>query len=280
MLHDERRMLKHRLKAYKSLKQINFIYNKDRPWNSIMESIFHRASCLHCRLSTLCLPYGLKQDEINKLESIVKQKRPIKSDEHLFRQDEECQSLFAVKSGSFRSFIADNDGAEQTIGFYLPGELKGLDALKDGHLHCSVIALETASVCELPLADLNELCSQIPSLQAQVMRIIGSQIVSDHDKIVLLGNRSAREKMATFLLMLSQRYNALGYSGTEFNLTMRRHDIANFLGLTIETVSRQLGNLSRLGIISVKQRGIQINKLDSLKMIVEPCLPNHFSFIN
>lgn len=245
-----------------------------------MESVFHRASCLHCRLGTLCLPYGLKQDEINQLEAIVKRKRPIKSDELLFRQDEDCGSLFAVKSGSFRSFITDSDGSEQTIGFYLPGELMGLDALKDGHLHCSVIALETASVCELPLQDLNELCSHIPSLQSQLMRIIGTQIVSDHDKIVLLGNRSAQEKMATFLLMLSQRYNALGYSGTEFNLTMRRHDIANFLGLTIETVSRQLGNLSKIGIITVKQRGIQINNLDSLKTIVEPCLPNHFSFIN
>lgn len=245
-----------------------------------MESIFHRASCLHCRLSTLCLPYGLKQDEINKLESIVKRKRPIKSDEFLFRQDENCHSLYAVKSGSFRSFISENDGSEQTIGFYLPGELMGLDALKDSHLHCSVVALETASVCELPLADLSELCAQIPSLQAQLMRIIGSQIVSDHDKIVLLGNRSAQEKMATFLLMLSQRYNALGYSGTEFNLTMRRHDIANFLGLTIETVSRQLGNLSKVGIITVKQRGVHINNLDSLKTIVEPCLPNHFSFVN
>ncbi len=241
-----------------------------------MESIFHRASCLHCRLSTLCLPYGLKQDEINKLETIVQRKRPIKSDELLFRQNEQCHSLFAVKSGSFRSFIADSDGSEQTIGFYLPGELMGLDALKDGNLHCSVIALETASVCELPLSDLNELCTQIPSLQAQLMRIIGSQIVSDHDKIVLLGNRSAQEKMATFLLMLSQRYNALGYSGTEFNLTMRRHDIANFLGLTIETVSRQLGNLSKIGIITVKQRGVHINNLDSLKTIVEPCLPHHF----
>jgi CRP/FNR family transcriptional regulator len=245
-----------------------------------MESIFHKASCLYCRLSALCLPYGLKQDEISQLETIVKRKRPIKSDDYLYRQDEQCQSVFAVKSGSFRSFVADTEGNEQTIGFYLPGELMGLDALKDGQLHCSAIALETASVCELPLSDLNELCTHIPSLHSQLMRIIGSQIVSDHDKIVLLGNRSAHEKIATFLLMLSQRYNALGYSGTDFNLTMRRHHIANFLGLTIETVSRQLSTLSRDGVITVKQRGIHINNIDMLKTIVEPCLPNHFSFIS
>jgi CRP/FNR family transcriptional regulator, anaerobic regulatory protein len=245
-----------------------------------MESIFHKVDCVHCRLAELCLPHGLKQEEISQLEAIVKRKRPVKSDEYIFRQENQCQSLFAVKSGSFRSFIANADGSEQTIGFYLPGELMGLDALQNGRFHCSVVALETATVCELPLPRLNELCNKIPNLQNQLMRIIGTQIVSDHDKIVLLGNRSATEKMATFLLMLSQRYYALGFSSTEFNLTMRRHDIANFLGLTIETVSRQLTNLSNNGVITVKQRGVQINNLNSLKAIVKPCLPDHFSFTN
>jgi len=244
-----------------------------------MESISHKVDCLHCRLSTLCLPYGLKPEEVSQLEDIVQRKRPIKIDEFVYRQDGLCQSLYAVKSGSFRSFIANVDGSEQTIGFYLPGELMGLDSLKNGRFHCSVIALETATVCELPLPRLNELSARIPNLQAQLMRIVGTQIVSDHDKIVLLGNRSAIEKMATFLLMLSQRYNALGFSSTEFNLTMRRHDIANFLGLTIETVSRQLANLSKQGVITVKQRGILINNLATLKSIVEPCLPNNFKFL-
>jgi CRP/FNR family transcriptional regulator len=245
-----------------------------------MQSIFHNVSCVHCRLSALCLPYGLNQDEITKIELIVKRKRPIKTGEVLFMEGDECESVFAIKSGTFRSFVADSDGNEQTIGFYFPGELMGLDALKDDKLHSSAVALETASVCELPLSELNQLCVHIPSLQSQLMRIIGTQIVSDHDKIVLLGNRSAREKMATFLLMLSQRYNALGYSSTEFNLSMSRHDIANFLGLTIETVSRQLGNLAKTGIITVKLRGVQINNLSMLKAIVEPCLPEHFgSFV-
>lgn len=245
-----------------------------------MESIFHKVDCLHCRLSDLCLPHGLKQEEISQLESIVKRKRPIKLDEYLYKQDELAQSVFTVKSGSFRSFISDKDGNEQTIGFYLPGELMGLDALQNGRFSCSIVALETAAVCELPLPRLTELCNKIPSLQAQLMRIIGKKIVSDHDKIVLLGNRSAREKMATFLLMLSRRYSALGFSGTEFNLTMRRHDIANFLGLTVETVSRQMTDLAKSGVITVKLRGIQINNLNTLKAIVEPCLPNQFSFVS
>jgi CRP/FNR family transcriptional regulator, anaerobic regulatory protein len=239
-----------------------------------VETHIHKISCLDCRLGELCLPYGLKKEDISQLSSIVKTKRPIRLDEYLYRQGEHSQSLFAVKSGSFRSFISSLDGIEQTLGFYLPGELMGLDSLQTGEFTCSVVALETATVCELPLPRLSELANKIPGLQSQLMRIIGKEIASDHDKIVL-GHRTAKEKISSFLLMLSRRYHALGFSGTEFNLTMPRHDIANFLGLTIETVSRQMADLTKTGIISINQRQVQINNLDTLKAIVEPCLSNH-----
>jgi CRP/FNR family transcriptional regulator len=232
---------------------------------------------LDCRLSELCLPFGLTTDEVRQLVTIVKNKRPIQAEEHLFWQGNECQSLYAVKSGSFRTFITHTDGFEQTVGFYLPGELMALDALQHGRFTSSATALETAVVCELPLANLNKLCAEIPGLQSQLMRILGKEIASDHDKMVLLGHRSARERVATFLLMLSRRYDGLGLSSTEFNLSMRRQDIANFLGLTIETVSRQLAELSREGVITIKQRGVQINDLVLLTAIVEPCLTQRFS---
>lgn len=243
-----------------------------------MESIFQKVDCINCRLSGVCLANGLNKEEASKLETIVKRKRPIKQDEYLFRQEEQCTSLFIVKSGSFRSFIWDINGGEQTIGFYLPGEMLGFDALRqNGRYHCTTMALETASVCEIPLDRLNDLCASIPKLQSQLMCIIGSHIVSEQDNIVLLGNRSATEKMATFLFMLSQRYHALGYSSTEFNLTMPRHDIANFLGLTIETVSRQLSYLTKIGAITIKHRGVQINNMNMLKNIVESSTSNQFS---
>lgn len=237
-----------------------------------MDSNVHKISCPDCRLSDLCLPYGLQKNEVKQLASIVKNKRPIQMDEYLYLQGDACQHLFAVKSGSFRSFITDDNGNEQTIGFYLPGELMGMDALQHGRTTCSIIALETSTTCELPLSRLNELCMEIPGLQGQVLRILGKEIASDHDKIILLGHRSAKERMATFLLMLSSRYAALGFSSTEFNLSMRRQDIANFLGLTIETVSRQFTELNKDGIITVKQRSIQINNMAALKTIVRPCL--------
>ncbi|MEQ1529648.1 MAG: fumarate/nitrate reduction transcriptional regulator Fnr [Methylococcales bacterium] len=230
-----------------------------------------KITCPNCKLSDLCLPFGLQKNEVTQLAGIVKSKRPLQADELLYWQGDACESLYAIKSGSFRSFITNTAGVEQTIGFYLPGELMGLDSLQHGRFTCSTIALETASVCELPLSNLNELCVQIPSLQTQLMRILGKEIASDHDKIVLLGHRSAKERLATFILMLSHRYTALGFSSTKFNLTMRRQDIANFLGLTIETVSRQLTYLSQQGVITVKQRGIQIDNLDLLKTIVNEC---------
>lgn len=232
-----------------------------------MEPSSPKTSCSNCRLSDLCLPCGLQIKEVEQLATIIKNEWLLRVDELLYSQRDECRSLYAVKSGSFRSFIVNSEGVEQTIGFYLPGELMGLDALLHGRFSCSAVALETGSVCELPLSRLNDLCIEIPGLQYQMMRIFSKEIASDHDQIVLLGHSSAKERMAAFLLMLSRRYAALGFSNTEFKLSMRRQDIANFLGLSNETISRQLTELSKTGIIIVKQRGIQIIDINLLKSI-------------
>lgn len=242
-----------------------------------------RVTCANCRLAELCLPHGLQQQEISLLTAIIKEKRPLQMGELLFWQGQSSESLYALKSGSFRCFIANETGEEQTIGFYLPGELMGLEAFQHGRFNCSTIALETASVCELPLSELNNLCAAIPSLQHQIMRILSKEISSDHDKI-LLGHRPAKQRMAIFLLMLSKRYAALGFSSTLFNLTMSRYDMANFLGLTIETVSRQLGALVQLGIITVKQRRITINDIEALQTLADTCFQfcasNNSSFVS
>ncbi len=237
------------------------------------ESHTTQMTCAHCRLADLCLPNGLQKSEVIELAAIVKNGRVLQAGETLYWRGNTCQSFYAIKSGSFRSFVANAEGVEQTVGFCLPGELMGLDSLQHGQFTCSTVALETASVCELPLTQLNALCARIPRLQLQLMRLLGKEIVSDHDKI-LLGHRSAKQRMATFLLMLSQRYTALGFSSTLFNLTMSRYDIANFLGLTIETVSRQLAYLTQQGMITVQQRGIEITNIVALKALVNAC-PGH-----
>lgn len=227
--------------------------------------------CKNCRLVDLCLPCGLQKIELEEFEAMVKNKAPLLSDQYLYRQDDECRSLYVVKTGSFRSFISSTDGAEQTIGFYLPGELMGFDAFQHGSFTSSSVALETSKVCELPLSQLNELCRLIPSLQAQMLRVLGKEIESDHNQILLLGHRSAKEKMAIFFLRLSHRYNVLGFSKTEFNLTMKRQDIANFLGITNETVSRLLTELHQQGIMTINRRNIKINNMNALKVLVEDC---------
>jgi CRP/FNR family transcriptional regulator len=144
----------------------------------------------------------------------------------------------------------------------------GLDALNHEHFICSTVALEAGSVCEFSLSSLNDLCSKIPNLHTQMLHSVGKEIASGHDLIVMLGHHNAKERIAIFLLSLSCRYAALGFSSTEFNLSMPRHDIANFLGLTAETVSRQLADLCKLDVITDKQRSVQLNDLDLLKAIV------------
>ena len=211
-----------------------------------METNFHNYDCKNCRLAGMCFPCGLGREEVVQLEAIVSHKRPMKPEEFLYRQEDHANSIYIVKSGSFRSLMLDPYGNEQTVDFYLPGEVMGLDALGKGHFLCSVVSLETAAVCELPLHRLNQLCAKLPNLQAQLLRIIGAQITAHQDHIALLGNPSASAKLGTFLLMLSQRYSDLGYSKTEFNLPMDRQGIASFLCLTVETVSRQLTRAKKL----------------------------------
>jgi CRP/FNR family transcriptional regulator len=239
--------------------------------NTVMKLNSPEVLCPNCRLSDLCLPFGLQENEVKLLAAIVKNKRHLQTDDLLYQQGYECQNLYVVKSGSFRSFITNLDGIEQTIAFYLPGELMGLDALNHEYFTCSTVALETGSVCELTLSSLNHLCSQIPNLQIQMLRSVGKEIASGQDLIAMLRHHSAKERMAVFFLSLSCRYGALGFSTIAFNLSMPRYDIANFLGLSIETVSRQLAYLGKLGVMTVNQRSVQINDLELLKAIVEPC---------
>jgi CRP/FNR family transcriptional regulator, anaerobic regulatory protein len=164
------------------------------------------------------------------------------------------------------------DGAEQTVGFYMPGELLGLDGLAQERHGCGAVALETSSVCELPLKRLEELCAKVPGFHRQMMRLIGKEVSNEHQNLLLLSSRTAEERIATFLLSLSTRFGQRGFSATEFNLSMSRHEIANFLGLAPETVSRQLSNFHNKGTLSVEGRRITIHDLDRLRTMVEPCL--------
>jgi CRP/FNR family transcriptional regulator len=238
------------------------------PPNKIIDISRLKVTCQDCTLTELCLPRGLDASEIEALDKIVKRRRPLRRGDYLFRAGDSFYSLYAVKAGSVKTFAPTDDGGEQILGFHLPGELVGLDAMQSDLHTCSAMALETTSVCELPFVNLEELSREVPGLQHQLFKLVGKEISNEHGMLLMLGNRSAEERLATFLLSLSSRLHERGFSAQEFNLSMSRHDIANYLGLAVETVSRLFTRFQEEGLLEVERRHITICDLDRLRSMV------------
>ncbi|MGB0721554.1 MAG: fumarate/nitrate reduction transcriptional regulator Fnr [Gammaproteobacteria bacterium] len=230
-----------------------------------------KVGCGSCSLTELCLPRGLRPDEVEKLDDIVKRRRPLQRGDYLYQAGESFASLFAVRSGSLKTVASASDGSEQILGFHMAGELVGLDAVRDEQHTCSAVALETTSVCEVPYGNLEELSRHVPSLHRQLFRLAGREIGNEYEMLLMLGNRSAEERLATFLWTLGTRLHERGFAQYEFNLTMSRHDIANYLGLAVETVSRLFTQMDREGILAVQRRHITILKPDVLRDMVHLC---------
>jgi CRP/FNR family transcriptional regulator len=223
-----------------------------------------RKSCAQCSLHVLCLPAGIGGSDLQQLDDIVRNKRPLEQGETLFRAGQNLGSLFVAREGAFKTVATNQDGDAQVIGFHLPGELMGLDALGSGHHACEAQALTRATVCEIPLTQLEHVCSKVPGLQHQLLRIIGQGINRDQTHMEMLGRRQAPERLALFLHGLSERYRQLGRPADQFMLPMSREDIASYLGMVIETVSRTLTKMQDDGVISV--RGRQLRILDAARL--------------
>lgn len=226
-----------------------------------------KQACKHCSLHDLCLPLGMSDEDLDLLESIIRQRRPIQRSDHLYRPGDKLTSIFAVRSGSIKTYTLTNDGQEQITGFHLPGELLGLDAISEGVHPCAAKALETTSVCEMPFDQLEELAARVPGLQHQLFRIMSRGLQTDEHFMTLLGKKSSDERLAAFLLGLSQRFHQRGYSAVEFNLSMSRNDIANYLGLAVETVSRLFSRFQSNGLIEVQRKLVVIKDLAGLREI-------------
>jgi CRP/FNR family transcriptional regulator len=223
-----------------------------------------RRSCAQCSLHVLCLPAGIGSSDLQQLDEIVRNRRPLEPGENLFRSGQALSSLYVAREGAFKTIATNEEGETQVIGFHLPGELMGLDALGSGHHACDAEALTRATVCEVPLSQLEAVCTQLPGLQHQLLRIIGQGINRDQAHMEMLGRRQAAERVALFLHGLSERYRLLGRSGDMFVLPMSREDIASFLGMVIETVSRTLTKMQEDGVIAV--RGRQVTVLDAARL--------------
>lgn len=226
-----------------------------------------KVSCNDCNLSELCLPRGLHLDELTLLDRIIKRSTPLHRGEYLFHAGDPLGSIFAVRSGAIKLYALSNSGEEQILGFFLPGELVGLDAINAERHKGFAVALETSSYCAIPFPRLEEICRQLPGLAHQFLKLMSREISHENRLLLSLASRSAEERIASFLLNLSGRYRSLGYSAQEFRLPMPRKDIGLFLGLTIETVSRIFSRLQREKVIVADRRFIRITNPAELDRI-------------
>ncbi len=225
---------------------------------------FVKTSCSDCNLKGLCMPIAMDIRDIDKLDNIIRRNRILQGGEHLYQKGDQFSAIYAVRSGSCKSYIIDDQGMEQITAFYLPGEILGFDGIGHDRHGCSVVALETSSVCEIPFGKLEELSRQIPVLQHHFFQLMGRQIETDHQMLMTLGKKNAESRVATLLVSLSQRYSRRKLSPHAMHLPMSRMDIGNFLGLTIETVSRTFSRLQKDGIIEVSGRDVRITDHERL----------------
>jgi len=230
-----------------------------------------KTACSACSLRELCLPVGLTSDEMAKLDQTIRQRRPVKRGDVLFRSGDPLVSLYAVRTGFFKTTVVSEDGREQITGFHMPGELMGLDALGQNRHGCSAIALEDCEVCELPEQQLAPLSQTIPALTNHLYKLMSREIVRDQGIMLLLGNMRAEERLAAFLLNLSQRMSTRGFSSKSFHLRMTREEIGNYLGLKLETVSRTFSKLQADGVIHVQGKLVELVEIDALKRIISSC---------
>lgn len=223
-----------------------------------------RKVCSSCSLVELCLPMGLERDDVERLDELVSPEGPLRAGEHLYRVGAAFEALYAVRSGYLKTYIVDSSGREQVLGFHLPGELVGLDAIYPARHQCNAVALDTATVCRMPYDQLSDLAARIPSLQRQMFRLLSRDIHIGH---VLSGDFTAEERIASFLLGMSARLRQRGYSATHFILAMPRRDIANYLRLATETVSRVFKRFQDEGLIAVERRDVRLLDVPGLEKI-------------
>lgn len=227
----------------------------------------NRVACKDCGLAQICLPPGFDSTSLEALERIIKRRRPLKRGEHLFHVGTPFQSVFAVRSGSLKTYVATEDGQEQVAGFHLPGELVGLDTIEGGEYSVSAKVLETTSVCEIPYAQLERLGERLPGLHRQFTGVLTKELAHQRELLMLLGKKSAEERLAGLLVNLAQRYSERGLSTSDFNLSMSRNDIANYLGLAVETVSRLFSRFQDEGLLAVQRKHVRVTDMEGLRAL-------------
>jgi CRP/FNR family transcriptional regulator, anaerobic regulatory protein len=227
-----------------------------------------KVACSSCNLRELCLPVGMSNQQLERLDDIVAMRRTVARGEALFRVGEAFTSLYAVRTGFFKTCVSSEDGRDQVTGFQMAGELLGLDGIGTDRHTCDAVALEDSQVCVIPFHQLEDLSRELSDLQRHFHKIMSREIVRDHGVMLLLGSMRAEERLAAFLLNLTQRLRTRGFSSSSLILRMTREEIGSYLGLKLETVSRAFSRFQDEGVLSVKQRQIEVLDADALQRLV------------
>jgi CRP/FNR family transcriptional regulator len=227
-----------------------------------------QVACSGCNLRELCLPVGLSASQLQKLDSLVGSRRSLKRGQSLYSAGDAFASLYAVRTGFFKTRVAAEDGRDQVTGFHMAGELLGFDGIGSERHTCDAVALEDSQVCVIPYPQLEALSREVGDLQRQLHKVMSREIVRDHGVMLLLGSMRAEERLAAFLLNLTQRLHARGFSSSSLLLRMTREEIGSYLGLKLETVSRAFSRFQGEGVLEVKHRAVRVVDAAALRQLV------------
>jgi CRP/FNR family transcriptional regulator len=211
--------------------------------------------CSTCAFSAACLDQGFDKSRLRELHVLVEHVGPFEEGAHIFREGDPFEAIAAVREGTVKTYVNDAEGREQVLGFFLPGEIIGLNAISQARYPCNAVALDAVSLCRFSFPNIAALATRVPGLQQQLFKLLSEDIGK---AALLAGNFTADERMAAFLVSLSRRQAARGASPTHLQLAMTRTDIANYLRLASESVSRGLSRLQDAGIVRVDRRHVEI----------------------
>jgi CRP/FNR family transcriptional regulator, anaerobic regulatory protein len=234
---------------------------------SVIPTFNNNVNCKTCSIKRLCLPVLLADSEMDHLDNIVQRKRVLNKNELLYSAGDNFEAVHAVRSGSLKSYTISQDGTEQLTGFHLPGEIVGLNAISNPTYPSFAKVLETSTVCTIPFDKLELLASNMPGLQKQLLRTMSQEIRDEQELMMLLSKKNADERFAAFIMNLSARYQRRGLSDKYFILSMTRGDIANYLGLAVETVSRLISRLQKKQYLIIQDRQVEILDIKAMSVL-------------
>ena len=234
----------------------------------MIDGTAHASACELCRLNTLCVPEGLTLNERSEFTALVAQRHKLETGAALYHAGDAFTHLHLVKTGAFKTVVSLDDGREQITGFRMPGDTLGVDAIGDNVHASAAVALEESRVCAIPFAQLSRMSRQSAPVQNYLHRLLAREVVGDQNLMLSLGRMHAEERVAAFLLGLARSHERRGLSHSQFTLPMSREDIGNYLGLTLETVSRCLTRLKNASLIHADFRQIRIADHDGLRKVI------------